>query len=170
MPYLFIIGQAFEFIMEEITLIEAPSLPVLGIKKRGKYSLIAELLPKIFVYAMEQHIPIAGMPMFLCHERTPEEVMAADQSGTAEVEVAVPVASPAQGRGEIQFYTITGGRMARILHHGPYEACEPTYWRLFAWIADQGLQIQGPIREVYHNDPREVRPDEILTEILAPVG
>jgi effector-binding domain-containing protein len=60
--------------------------------------------------------------------------------------------------------------MARIVHHGPYEACEPTYERLFAWISDKGLQITGPIREIYLNDPRVVSPEQILTEILAPVG
>ena len=66
-------------------------------------------------------------------------------------------------------YTLPGGRMARIVHLGPYEACEPTYLKLFAWIEERGMKITGPIREIYHNDPREVSPDEIMTEILAPV-
>ncbi|HMA05182.1 MAG TPA: GyrI-like domain-containing protein, partial [Methanomicrobiales archaeon] len=52
----------------------------------------------------------------------------------------------------------------------PYEACETTYRRLFAWIGEQGLSITGPIRETYLNDPREVQPDQILTEIMAPVA
>ena len=34
---------------------------------------------------------------------------------------------------------------------------------------DHGLTINGPIREVYPNDPREVPPEEILTEIYIPV-
>ncbi|MDD3248518.1 MAG: GyrI-like domain-containing protein [Methanosarcina sp.] len=29
--------------------------------------------------------------------------------------------------------------------------------------------IFGPVREVYLNDPREVPPEEILTEIYAPL-
>ncbi|MCG7854799.1 MAG: GyrI-like domain-containing protein [Methanoregulaceae archaeon] len=66
-------------------------------------------------------------------------------------------------------YTLPGGRMARIVHLGPYEACEPTCLKLFAWIEEWGMKITGPIREIYHNDPREVSPDEIMTEILAPV-
>ena len=60
--------------------------------------------------------------------------------------------------------------MARTFHSGPYEASEPTYLGLFAWLEGQGLSITGPMREVYHNDPREVPPEEILTEILAPVA
>jgi len=30
--------------------------------------------------------------------------------------------------------------------------------------------VTGPIREIYYNNPQEVKPEEILTEILAPVG
>ena len=60
--------------------------------------------------------------------------------------------------------------MAKIVHRGPYEECEPTYDRLFAWIARNGMSITGPIREAYLNDPREVPQEEILTEIYVPVG
>jgi len=30
-----------------------------------------------------------------------------------------------------------------------------------------GKRIAGPVRELYLNDPREVQPDEILTEMYA---
>ncbi len=60
--------------------------------------------------------------------------------------------------------------MARVLHKGPYQESTPTYERLFAWLESKGKKITGPIREIYFNDPREVPPEEILTEILAPVG
>lgn len=39
--------------------------------------------------------------------------------------------------------------------------------KMFSWIAENGKIISGPVREVYLNDPREVNPDEILTEIYA---
>jgi effector-binding domain-containing protein len=32
------------------------------------------------------------------------------------------------------------------------------------------MQVKGPIREIYYNNPQEASPEEILTEILAPVG
>lgn len=37
--------------------------------------------------------------------------------------------------------------------------------KIFYWIAENGKIISCPVREVYLNDPREVHPDEILTEI-----
>ena len=59
--------------------------------------------------------------------------------------------------------------MARIVHKGPYEECGPTYEKLFAWIKENNKKIVGPTREVYLNDPKDVSPEEILTEILAPI-
>jgi effector-binding domain-containing protein len=74
-----------------------------------------------------------------------------------------------KGNREINVYELPAGNMAHTVHRGPYESCEPTYLKLFAWIETQGLQISGPIREVYPNDPRAVKPDEIITEIFVPV-
>jgi AraC family transcriptional regulator len=59
--------------------------------------------------------------------------------------------------------------MAKTHHKGPYEECGPTYEKLFAWLAANGKKIVGPTRELYLNDPHEVPPEEILTEIFAPV-
>lgn len=96
--------------------------------------------------------------------------MNADREGSAEIEVAFPVPPGSVPGPGMNLYTLPGGRMARTIHRGPYEACEPVYLKLFAWIEEQGLKITGPIRELYLNDPREVRPEDIMTEILVPVG
>jgi effector-binding domain-containing protein len=47
--------------------------------------------------------------------------------------------------------------------------CEPTYEKLFAWIEESGKRLVGPTREVYLNDPREVPPEELLTEVYTPM-
>ena len=149
-----------------------PDMAVLGIRKRGHYAVIPELIMNVCVYAMERGIAITGPPIFVMHEQSAEEAMAADREGTADVEIAIPVTGGAEGEGEgeVRSYTLPGGKMAKIVHKGPYEACEPTYNRLFAWIAGQGKTITGPMREVYLNDPHEVGPEEILTEIYAPIS
>ncbi len=154
---------------EEIILLEIPPQNVLGIRKEGHYRDIAVLLPELFEYIFSRGIEIAGMPMFLCHETGKEEALTADAAGTADIEVAVPVIGTPEESGDIRYYTVPGGKMARTFHRGPYEACEPTYLKLFVWICEHDLKISGPIRELYHNDPNEVKPEEILTGILAPV-
>ncbi len=156
--------------MDEITIIDVPEQTVLGIRKTGHYRMIAGLLPAIAVYATEQGIPLIGPPTFVMHEITPEDAMKADAEGTADVEVAFPVPEGTMPGPGMQVYTLPGGRMVRTFHRGLYEESEPTYLRLYAWLEENGLAITGPVREIYYNDPREVPPEEILTEILAPVG
>jgi len=155
--------------MEDITIVEVPPQQVVGIRKTGSYTLIPELLMQLAGYIMENKIAFAGMPTSIYHETSPECVKEANEKGTALVEVVWPVAGMVSGSGNIEVYTLPGGKMVRTVHKGPYETCEPTYLALFSWIEKQNLQISGPVREIYPNDPREVKPEEILTEILVPV-
>lgn len=155
--------------MEEITIVDVPPQQVVGIKKTGNYTLIPQILMQLAGYIMENRIAFEGMPTFVCHETSPECVKDAQEKGTALVEVVWPVAGKVTGSGDIGVYTLPGGKMVRTVHKGPYETCEPTYLALFSWIEAHTLHIAGPIREIYPNDPREVKPEEILTEILVPI-
>ncbi|MDN7023419.1 GyrI-like domain-containing protein [Methanoculleus sp. FWC-SCC1] len=151
--------------MDEITIIDVPEQTVLGVRKTGHYRMIAEFLPVIAVSAMERAIPLLGPPVFVMHEVRPEDAMKADAAGTADVEVAFPVPEGTMPGSAMQVCTLPGGRMARTFHRGAYDACEPTYLRLYAWLEEKGLVITGPMREVEHNDPREVPPEEILIPV-----
>jgi len=153
-----------------VSIVEVQPVLVAGLRRKGRYTLIPVMILELFGFLGEKGICPAGGPVYLWHEGTPEAAFAADAAGTADVEVVVPVAGRFPPAGEISCYILPGGRMARVFHRGPYQECTSTYERLFAWIADHGLSVTGPMREIYHNDPREVKPEEILTEILAPVG
>lgn len=155
--------------MEEITIIHVPPQQVIGIKKTGTYQLIPELLMKVYEFTVEKKIIIAGMPTAIYHETSPDAVREANEKGTAIVEAVWPVSGTLKGSGEIKVYELPGGNMVRTLHRGPYETLESTYLTLFSWIEKRHLQITGPIREMYYNNPNEVKPEEIMTEIMIPV-
>lgn len=155
--------------MDEITIVNVPAQKVLGITKTGTYQLIPDLLMQVAGYIISEKGTIAGPPVFICHETSPESVKEANENGTAVIEVAWPVMGTVKGSGEITAYELPGGKMVHAIHRGPYEECEPTYRKLFTWIADNSLVMNGPIREVYPNDPREVKPEDIITEIFVPV-
>ncbi len=156
--------------MEEITVIKEKPRLVVGMRRRGHYKDISVLLPQLFGYASSQSARIAGPPMYLWHEKNVEEAQRADREGNADVEICVPIAERIPETKEIKCYELPGGEMAKTIHKGPYEATGPVYERLFAWIEKSGKRLSGPIREAYLNDPREVRPEEILTVIYAPIG
>lgn len=155
--------------MSEISIVEVKPQMVLGMRKKGKYEIIAQLIPQVCQYAVQKGVQIQGPPVFVCHERTVEEVMKADSEGNADVEVVVPVSQEMEETEDIKYYELPGGKMAKTVHKGPYEDCGPTYERLYAWIEENQMCIVGPVREIYMNDPREVPKEEILTEIYAPV-
>lgn len=155
--------------MSEVTIEEVKEQLVVGMRKRGTYAEIGPMIVKVYQYAVAYNAQVQGRPTFVCHE-TPKQAMKANEESSADVEVAVPVAQKIEGTDEIACYTLPGGQMARIVHKGPYETCATTYKQLFAWIAEHRKKIVGPTREVYLNDPRKIPPEEILTEIYAPIA
>jgi len=156
--------------MDEVTTVKLKPQFVLGTKKAGSYKEIPQLLCKLFEYAQENKVDCAGAPVFVCHEISIEEVCEAEKSKSAQLEVCLPLAKKVAGSKDFPCYKLAGGEFAKILHKGPYEDCGPAYQKLYAQIAAQGKKVTGPVREVYLNDPREVKKEEILTEIYAPIG
>ena len=65
---------------------------------------------------------------------------------------------------------LPGGRVASIVHIGPFDGLEQTYGLMHRWLAELGLQPTGPLWEVYWSDP-EAEPDPATwrTEIFAPI-
>lgn len=156
--------------MDEVTTVKLKPQVVLGTKKTGSYKEIPQLLGKLFGYAEANGIECSGAPIFVCHEITIEQVCEAEKNTSAELEVCFPLAKKVVGSEDFPCYKLAGGEFAKILHKGPYEECGPAYQKLYSWIAAQGKKVTGPVREVYLNDPREVKKEEILTEIYAPIG
>jgi len=154
--------------MSEVSISDIAPQLVMGMRKRGTYAEIRPMLTKIHKHIGSYGARIAGPPMFICHE-TPKEVVRVNLQHNADVEVAIPVAAEIEGNQEITCYELPGGPMARITHQGPYETSAAAYKKLFAWIAENHKKVAGPTREVYRNDPRKVPPEELLTDIYAPV-
>jgi len=155
--------------MEEVTVVDVKPQNVLGMRKKGRYSDIPALLGKLCDYPGAMPA-FSGPPVFVCHEMSPEEAEKANKDGTADVEIAMPVSKKIKAAGEIKYYELPGGKMAKIVYKGPYAKCAPAYEKLFTWIGKNKKRIAGPTREVYLNDPREVSEADLLTEIYAPIG
>jgi effector-binding domain-containing protein len=86
------------------------------------------------------------------------------------VEIGFPVKRPAPHVGRVDPGTLPGGRIASIVHIGPYELLAETYGVLRHWLDGLGLHATGPLWEVYWSDP-ETQPDPATwrTEIFVPV-
>lgn len=155
--------------MDKIAIVDVKPQLILGMRKIGGYEEIAPMIQKLCEFAASKNIEMIGPPIFVCHEITVEEAMEAYEQKNADVEVAIPILKCIERTDEAKCYELPGGKMANIVHKGPYEDCTSTYEKLYAWLEDKHKKLVGPTREIYLNDPREVSPEEILTDIYAPI-
>jgi len=62
------------------------------------------------------------------------------------------------------------GRVAQLLHLGPYAAERPSIERLHAGAAAAGLRLRGRHHEIYLGDPRTSAPERLRTILRHPVA
>jgi effector-binding domain-containing protein len=83
-----------------------------------------------------------------------------------DIEIGFPVGGSLPGKGEIQSGEIPAGKIAQTIYTGPYNKIEPAYNALTAFVEQQGYEATGVAYEYYLNDPGEVAPEELLTQIV----
>jgi hypothetical protein len=70
---------------------------------------------------------------------------------------------------QVRYERIAEGKVAQVLHVGPYSAERPTIDRLHAFIALQGYRPRGLHHEVYLSDFRRTAPEKLKTILRQPV-
>ncbi|MEM9858498.1 MAG: GyrI-like domain-containing protein [Bacteroidota bacterium] len=88
------------------------------------------------------------------------------------VESAIQTAIAKKGSpkiSEVEFKKLNEGKSVQILHIGNYEEEAPTLEKLFAFVAEQGLEINGYHHEIYLSDPRRTEPSKLRTILRYPV-
>jgi effector-binding domain-containing protein len=84
--------------------------------------------------------------------------------------VCMPVAPGAVPGDGVGVEELPAVEAASFLYTGPYDAMEASWRGLLAWVAENGRQLGGPLREVYLNDPTQVAESDLLTEMLVPLA
>ena len=132
------------------------------VARKGPYSQMQEAMGGLMAMIEEQSLAMSGPPVGVYYnspvEVPPEELL---------WEVCFPVSGAAEGEG---VKTLEAREVAAAIHRGPYHEVGATYEALTQWIAEEGYQIAGPAEEVYLNNPQEVPPEELLTEVRLPVA
>jgi hypothetical protein len=70
----------------------------------------------------------------------------------------------------LRVQTFEEGRVAQLLHLGPYAAERPSIERLHAGVAAAGLKLRGRHHEIYLGDPRTSAPERLRTILRNPVS
>jgi hypothetical protein len=94
-------------------------------------------------------------------EATQAELEAALASGRAKMGPEVA--------GRVRLGVLDEGRVAQLLHVGPYAAERPSIERLYAAIEQAGLRPRGAHHEIYLGDPTRSAPERLRTILRHPV-
>jgi DNA-binding transcriptional MerR regulator len=120
-----------------------------------------------WVRAVMAEVEQAGRPPrmpVLCINEEP------DAAGRLRVHACAALDPPAPDLVRAEAVELAGGPCAFTTHVGPYEEIGLAHHALFAWVQERGHEPSGPIREIYLNDPTEVAPEAIESEVLLPIG
>jgi DNA-binding transcriptional MerR regulator len=139
----------------------------LRVARRTIATSVERLVPESSeaLYALLHDLRRAGWQEcgpILCENEDP------DADGRQVVHVCAAV-EPAQRLDGAALLELPGGAFARLLHVGPFETLGLAYHALHAFAQERGHERRGPMREIYRNDPAEVAPEAIETEVWLPL-
>lgn len=83
-----------------------------------------------------------------------------------------PVTQPVAGDGHVVARKLPGGKVATLVHTGPYETVHSGYQAMTEGAAGLGAKVDmgTGMWETYLNDPQTVAPEQLQTAIFWPVG
>lgn len=141
-------------------IIERPEQPYLFIPAAVSMQTIGQTIPELhgglFGWFGAHGVQPAGAP-FVKYDLI-------DMDRRLEIEIGLPVATPADGDERVQAGTLPGGKYARLLHVGHPSTLVDATRSLLDWAAEQGLEWDadgdrwGSRLEIYLDDPAE-QPD-----------
>ena len=120
-----------------------------------------EVFPKVMAWLQAKNITPASAPMSMWCAMDME-------TGIADTHAGCFVEGPVDGDGDITPGVASGGDVLKLVHRGSYQTMGQSWGRIFAHAKELGRQ-PGPGWEIYIDDPSEVEPDAVRTEIYLPV-
>ncbi|MEY9781095.1 AraC family transcriptional regulator [Sinorhizobium fredii] len=154
-------------VMYDVTLRTIDPLTLLGVAHSGSYMAIGQAFETLYGTLFARGLFRPDMEMIGIYLDDPELV------DTDKLRSFACVTTKEDGLAEAQLtpQSIDGGQYAVLRHKGPYADMPKAYqWFYGTWLSNSGREIRDSVMfEKYLNNPREVAPIELLTEIYLPL-
>lgn len=161
------------------------ALKKLGKEEMLKYDCVIKEIPEKYVASVRQILPkyedegrlwhilfketkdlgmtVIGPAMAVLHD---EEYKEAD----VDVEVQLEVKGSYADTEHVRFKKIPKEQVVSTMFNGSYDQFPDAYAGMAAWVAENGYEFCGAMRDIYHVSPNETQnPDELVTEICCAV-
>jgi AraC family transcriptional regulator len=154
--------------MHDVAIRKLPPATLAVIPHRGSYMEIGKAFEMLFGTLGARNLLRPGLCMRGLFYSDPTSVPEADMQSAAGIMVpdaAFPIEAP------LQRVDLRGGEYAVLRHKGPYSDMKAAYdWLYGEWLVQSGREAaDAPVFEDYLNNPREVPPTELLTDICLPL-
>jgi AraC family transcriptional regulator len=144
----------------EVSMIE--QVTAATIMKTGPYEQVGETIAALLKWVQEKGVEVSGPPFGVYHDN-PETVP--PESTRFEAGIPVPEGTEDDEEAGVAVKTWGGMLAAKTLYTGPYDQVGPTYGSLGEWVFANGYRIAGPAVEFYLNDPNQVPPEFLQTQV-----
>ncbi len=153
--------------MHDVTIKTFAGAHLAALEHRGDYNEIGRRFEELTAWASAHDLFRQPRRWFAIYYDDPAAVPVEALRSDACVEV--PPGFPL-GSGLVE-RTIAPGRVASLVHVGPYAELDRVYRALYGdWLPRSGEEADDrPAFEEYLNNPREVRPSEWRTEVFLPL-
>lgn len=154
--------------MHDVAIRKLPPATLAVIPHRGSYMEIGKAFEMLFGTLGARNLLRPDLCMKGLFYSDPTSVPEAELQSAAGIvipDASFPVEAPLQ-RAELR-----GGEYAVLRHKGPYSDMKAAYdWLYGEWLVQSGREAaDAPVFEEYLNNPREVPPTELLTDICLPL-
>lgn len=146
-----------------------PEMTVAAVHHVGPYNKISEAFGKLGPIAGRAGLfDLPNVMMVGLYYDDPEAKPAAELQSDAGLVVPIGTNIP----DGLTTVAIAAGRYAKTTHKGPYDQLGDVWAQLFGvWIPQSGQRVgPGVSFEVYRNDPSNAKPEDLITELYAPIA
>jgi effector-binding domain-containing protein len=153
-------------LMAEISIKFLSAIKVASLEKEGPRDQVGKAFQELAQILQEKKVKLAGIPLGVFHG-DPQSW----DFQKVHFEACFPMSGKIKGEGEVKGKELKKGAFACITHSGPMEKLPDAYREILRWIEENGWQVTGASREVYHKGIGETEggPQECLIEVQFPV-
>ncbi len=151
-----------------VNIIDFPETLCAAVPHTGSYMQIDQAMGKLFVLLKELNLLNENtkmMALFLDDpELTETEALRSFACSPIEPSTHLPTA--------LETKTLKARQVAKLTYKGPYADMSQAYqWLYGVWLPESGYEpADSPCIESYLNNPQQVAPTELLTDIMLPLA
>jgi AraC family transcriptional regulator len=134
------------------------------IKHVGTVEEMGLVLEKLMKWVSEENVKVIGAPFSLYY--TDPSMVEPDEM---VYDMGIPIANDVEGNNDIKIKEIPKHTVISSIHKGKYTTLTETYMGIWQYIEENKYVPNGVPKEIYLNNPQEVSPEELLTEVQFPI-